>query len=225
MSKKKAKNPNPYAKPAPKKTPWAAIIAVCAAVVLLVVGGIALFGGKKPAETAETAETADLTVTHKIEIEVEGKGVIKADLYGKLAPITVDNFVKLAKAGFYDGLTFHRVISGFMIQGGDPSGNGTGGSGENIKGEFAANGVTNPLKHTRGVLSMARANAYDSASSQFFIMHQDASHLDGMYAAFGQVTEGIEIVDQICAETPVEDSNGTVAPANQPVITAIRVIE
>ena len=219
MSKKKAKNPNPYAKPAPKKTPWAAIIAVCAAVVLLVVGGIALFGGKKP------AETADLTVTHKIEIEVEGKGVIKADLYGKLAPITVDNFVKLAKAGFYDGLTFHRVMSGFMIQGGDPSGNGTGGSGENIKGEFAANGVTNPLKHTRGVLSMARANAYDSASSQFFIMHQDASHLDGMYAAFGQVTEGIEIVDQICAETPVEDSNGTVAPANQPVITAIRVIE
>ena len=222
MSKKKAKNPNPYAKPAPKKTPWAAIIAVCAAVVLLVVGGIALFGGKKP---AETAETADLTVTHRIEIEVEGKGVIKADLYGKLAPITVDNFVKLAKAGFYDGLTFHRVMSGFMIQGGDPSGNGTGGSGENIKGEFAANGVTNPLKHTRGVLSMARANAYDSASSQFFIMHQDASHLDGMYAAFGQVTEGIEIVDQICAETPVEDSNGTVAPANQPVITAIRVIE
>lgn len=219
MSKKKAKNPNPYAKPAPKKTPWAAIIAACAAVVLLVVGGIALFGGKKP------AETADLTVTHRIEIEVEGKGVIKADLYGKLAPITVDNFVKLAKAGFYDGLTFHRVISGFMIQGGDPSGNGTGGSGENIKGEFAANGVTNPLKHTRGVLSMARANAYDSASSQFFIMHQDASHLDGMYAAFGQVTEGIEIVDQICAETPVEDSNGTVAPANQPVITAIRVIE
>lgn len=219
MSKKKAKNPNPYAKPAPKKTPWAAIIAVCAAVVLLVVGGIALFGGKKP------TETADLTVTHRIEIEVEGKGVIKADLYGKLAPITVDNFVKLAKAGFYDGLTFHRVISGFMIQGGDPSGNGTGGSGENIKGEFAANGVTNPLKHTRGVLSMARANAYDSASSQFFIMHQDASHLDGMYAAFGQVTEGIEIVDQICAETPVEDSNGTVAPANQPVITAIRVIE
>lgn len=222
MSKKKAKNPNPYAKPAPKKTPWAAIIAACAAVVLLVVGGIALFGGKKP---TETAETADLTVTHRIEIEVEGKGVIKADLYGKLAPITVDNFVKLAKAGFYDGLTFHRVISGFMIQGGDPSGNGTGGSGENIKGEFAANGVTNPLKHTRGVLSMARANAYDSASSQFFIMHQDASHLDGMYAAFGQVTEGIEIVDQICAETPVEDSNGTVAPANQPVITAIRVIE
>ena len=160
-----------------------------------------------------------------VEIDVAGYGVITAELYPEHAPITVENFVKLAKAGFYDGLTFHRIISGFMIQGGDPRGNGTGGSEEKIKGEFSANGVNNPVTHERGVLSMARSSAFDSASSQFFIMHDAAPHLDGQYAAFGKVTSGMEIVDAICAQTPVQDWNGTVAKADQPVITSIRVVE
>ena len=132
-----------------------------------------------------------------ITIEMENGGIIKAELYPEIAPITVANFVKLTKEGFYDGLIFHRVIKGFMIQGGDPKGNGTGGPGHTIKGEFAANGVKNDLKHTRGVLSMARSAMPNSAGSQFFIMHQDAPHLDGQYAAFGKVTEGMEVVDEI----------------------------
>lgn len=128
---------------------------------------------------------------------MENGDVMKIELYPETAPITVANFTKLVKEGFYDGLIFHRVIPGFMIQGGDPTGTGMGGSKENIKGEFAANGVNNPLKHTRGVISMARAMNPDSASSQFFIMHRDAPHLDGSYAAFGKVVEGIEAVDRI----------------------------
>lgn len=132
-----------------------------------------------------------------VKIEMEGGGVISAELYPDLAPITVENFVSLAKKGFYNGLTFHRIVEGFVIQGGDPIGNGTGGSGKNIKGEFAANGVKNDLKHERGVLSMARAMAYDSASSQFFIMLDSAFYLDGQYAAFGRVTSGMEVVDTI----------------------------
>ena len=134
------------------------------------------------------------------------------------------NFVKLVNEGFYDGLTFHRIIDGFMIQGGDPKGNGTGGSAERIKGEFASNGVENPLQHVRGVISMARSSAPDSASSQFFIMHEDAPHLDGQYAAFGRVLSGMEVVDAICANTPVTDYNGSVAKVNQPVITSVKVI-
>ena len=177
--------------------------------------------------TTSAPVAADITekITHQAVIEVEGYGTITAVLYGEAAPITVANFVKLANEGFYDGLTFHRIISGFMIQGGDPKGNGTGGSGENIKGEFARNGVDNPIAHERGVLSMARSNAYDSASSQFFIMHRAAPHLDGSYAAFGCVTEGMEVVDAICASTPVTDGNGTVAKAHQPKIVSIRVTE
>ena len=135
----------------------------------------------------------------KAIIEVEKFGVIEVALNRVVAPISVDNFVKLAKSGFYNGLTFHRIIKGFMIQGGCPKGNGTGGPGYCIKGEFAANGVNNTLKHTRGVISMARAMDYDSAGSQFFIMHQDAPHLDGQYAAFGQVIKGIEVVDAIAS--------------------------
>ena len=136
----------------------------------------------------------------KIEIIVKDYGTMKAELYPETAPITVENFVKLASQGFYNGLTFHRVIPGFMIQGGCPDGTGMGGPGYHIKGEFASNGVANNLKHSRGVISMARAMDPDSAGSQFFIMHEDAPHLDGSYAAFGKVTEGIEIVDKI-AET------------------------
>ncbi len=134
-----------------------------------------------------------------IVITMENGGIIKAELDAAAAPITVQNFLDLAKSGFYDGLTFHRVIPGFMIQGGCPEGNGTGGPGHYIKGEFLANGVNNPIKHTRGVLSMARSGNPDSAGSQFFIMHADAPHLDGQYAAFGHVTEGIEVVDEIAA--------------------------
>jgi peptidyl-prolyl cis-trans isomerase B (cyclophilin B) len=164
-------------------------------------------------------------VTHNVVIEVEDYGTISAVLYGEAAPITVANFVKLANEGFYDGLTFHRIISGFMIQGGDPLGNGTGGSSETIKGEFFSNGVDNPIKHKRGVLSMARSADNNSASSQFFIMHDVAPWLDGSYASFGCVTEGIEVVDAICQKTPVLDSNGTVAKVNQPKIVSIRVTE
>lgn len=132
-----------------------------------------------------------------IVIEMENGKKIKLELYPEIAPISCENFEKLVKEGFYDGLTFHRVISGFMIQGGCPNGTGTGGPGWHIKGEFAANGVKNDLKHTRGVLSMARAQAPDSAGSQFFIMHEDAPYLDGQYAAFGKVVEGMDVVDEI----------------------------
>lgn len=157
-------------------------------------------------------------------ISIRDYGNITLELYPDIAPITVANFTKLVNDEFYDGLTFHRIISGFMIQGGDPNGNGTGGSSENIKGEFAANGVQNDLKHTRGVISMARSSMPDSASSQFFIMHQDAPHLDGSYAAFGKVISGMETVDAICEKVPVTDRNGTVMKNDQPVITSIRMI-
>lgn len=130
-------------------------------------------------------------------IEMENGKKIKLELYPEIAPISCENFEKLVKSGFYDRLTFHRVIPGFMIQGGCPKGNGTGGPGWNIKGEFSSNGVKNDLKHTRGVLSMARSMMPNSAGSQFFIMHEDAPHLDGQYAAFGKVVEGIEVVDEI----------------------------
>lgn len=132
-----------------------------------------------------------------IVIEMENGKQIKLELDHEAAPITAANFEKLVKEGFYDGLIFHRVIAGFMIQGGDPTGTGMGGAKENIKGEFAMNGWNNPLKHTRGVISMARSQMKDSASSQFFIMHEDAPHLDGSYAAFGKVTEGMDVVDEI----------------------------
>ena len=138
-----------------------------------------------------------LDTNPKIKMTVKGYGTIELELFPAVAPITVKNFLKLVQTGFYDGLTFHRVISGFMIQGGDPLGNGTGGSKEKIKGEFEQNGIVNPLMHTRGVISMARSMFPDSASSQFFIMHKDAPHLDGAYAAFGVVTSGIEVVDLI----------------------------
>lgn len=132
-----------------------------------------------------------------VVIEMENGKKIKIELYPDIAPISCENFEKLVKSGFYDGLTFHRVIPGFMIQGGCPKGTGTGGPGWTIKGEFSSNGVKNDLKHTRGVLSMARSMMPDSAGSQFFIMHEDAPHLDGQYAAFGKVIEGMEIVDEI----------------------------
>ncbi len=157
----------------------------------------------------------------KATIEMEGGGVITLSLDENVAPITVDNFTKLANDGYYNGLCFHRVIPGFMIQGGCPEGTGTGGPGYNIKGEFAQNGVDNTIKHLRGVISMARSGHPDSAGSQFFIMHDDAPHLDGSYAAFGQVTSGIEIVDEI-AEVKTDYSD---RPMVVPVIKTIKVEE
>ena len=154
-------------------------------------------------------------------IKVSKFGTIKVELYKDIAPITVDNFVKLANKGFYNGLTFHRIIKGFMIQGGCPKGNGTGGPGYQIKGEFLANGVNNPLKHTRGVISMARAMDPNSAGSQFFIMHKDAPHLDGQYAAFGKVIEGIEVVDAIASVR----TNFLDAPLEKVVIESINIEE
>lgn len=163
--------------------------------------------------------------TVKAEITVKDKGVIKLDLDADKAPITVENFVKLAENGFYDGLTFHRIIEGFMIQGGDPKGDGTGGSDETIKGEFSSNGVENDISHVRGVISMARSKAPDSASSQFFIVHKDSTFLDGNYAAFGRVTDGMDIVDDLAENTPiVPDSDGEVVSGEQPIIESIKII-
>ena len=185
-------------------------------------------------ETAETTEAAeenselDLAAAagkHHVEITVKDYGTINVELDGDAAPITVANFLDLAGNGFYDGLTFHRIISGFMIQGGDPLGTGMGGSEREIKGEFDSNGVKNPLSHTRGAISMARAQRKDSASSQFFIVHEDSTFLDGEYACFGYVTDGMDVVDAICEDTKVEDNNGTVAKENQPVIESIKVID
>ncbi len=164
--------------------------------------------------------------THTAVITVKDYGKITVELDADTAPITVSNFVNLVEDGFYDGLTFHRIMEGFMIQGGDPEGTGMGGSDEEIKGEFSANGVENNISHVRGVISMAR-NGYnfDSASSQFFIVHEDSEFLDGQYAAFGRVTEGMEVVDEIAKNTPVTDSNGTVEAQNQPVIESIKMVK
>ena len=163
--------------------------------------------------------------TYYADIVIADYGTITVELDGEAAPITVENFVSLAKDGFYDGLTFHRIMSGFMMQGGDPDGNGTGGSENKIKGEFSENGVKNNLSHTRGAISMARSRDMNSASSQFFIVHQDSTFLDGSYAAFGYVTEGIEVVDAICEAAQPIDNNGTIPAENQPVITSITIRE
>ncbi len=157
------------------------------------------------------------------EINIKDYGVIKLELDADSAPITVTNFVNLVNDKFYDGLTFHRIIDGFMIQGGDPLGNGTGGSEKTIKGEFKNNGVENNISHTRGTISMARSQANDSASSQFFIVQSDSTFLDGSYAGFGHITSGMEIVDKICKDTKTEDDNGTVKKENQPVIESIKI--
>ncbi len=184
----------------------------------------------KATETAEAtkkpeSKTTDTKGKHHAKIKVKDYGTIEVELDGDTAPITVANFVKLVNEKFYDGLTFHRIISGFMIQGGDPLGNGTGGSDETIKGEFSSNGVENNISHKRGVISMARSSDPDSASSQFFIMHQDSTYLDGEYAAFGKVTKGMKVVDKICEDATPTDGNGTIEKADQPVIESIRMVD
>jgi len=190
--------------------------------MLTLVFSFAACGSKSDTES-NASEVIDTTLKgkHYAVITVKDLGEIELELDADTAPITVQNFIDLAKDGFYDGLTFHRIIEDFMIQGGDPEGTGRGGSGTNIKGEFTANGVENNISHKRGVISMARAQNFDSASSQFFIVHEDSPHLDGQYAAFGHVTSGMEIVDKLAKNTPVEDINGTVKSENQPIIESI----
>ncbi len=210
----------------PNKALIAAGICVAAAVIAAVIFFVWKGTGKdsgagKQADAGGASQASGPVAT----ISVKDYGDIVVQLDEEAAPLTVENFVKLVKEGFYDGLTFHRIIDGFMIQGGDPLGNGTGGSDQTIKGEFSSNGVDNPISHKRGVISMARSNDPDSASSQFFIVQSDSTYLDGDYAGFGHVTSGMEIVDQICKDVPVQDDNGTVNAEDQPVIEKITLEE
>ena len=176
-------------------------------------------------QTGEGFQAESISGKHHVEITIADYGTVSVELDADVAPVSVANFLNLASDGFYDGLTFHRIMTGFMIQGGDPMGNGRGGYDTNIKGEFALNGVENNLSLTRGAISMARTSEYDSASSQFFIVHEDSTFLDGQYACFGYVTEGIEVVDAICEAVPAVDDNGTVEKENQPVIESVKVID
>lgn len=179
-----------------------------------------------PTDSEDDTDSQELLMgTHHATIEVENYGTITLELDADTAPITVTNFVNLANEGFYDSLTFHRIMSGFMMQGGDPKANGTGGSDEKIKGEFSSNGVENDISHLRGTISMARSKNNDSASSQFFIVHQDSTFLDGDYAAFGKVTDGMDVVDTICASAKPIDDNGTIPRDQQPVIKKITILD
>ena len=205
------------------------MICVLLCLLLCLMAGCSSSGGAQPAAQSsakpeEDANEAEETATGPIHatITMESGGVIELELYPELAPQSVRNFVYLARKGFYDGLTFHRIMKGFMIQGGDPAGTGTGSPGYTIKGEFSENGFTNDLKHTRGVLSMARRGEPDTAGSQFFIMHADNAGLDGKYAAFGKVLSGMDVVDEIAA-TPNSGDNGAVADENKPVIKTITI--
>jgi peptidyl-prolyl cis-trans isomerase B (cyclophilin B) len=182
-------------------------------------------GNKKPITNADVKEelSIDVTKVYYADIDIKDYGTITLKLEPQSAPITVNNFVELANKGFYDGLTFHRIIADFMMQGGDPQGTGMGGSDKEIVGEFTNNGYDNPLKHTRGAISMARSNDPNSASSQFFIVHQTSPHLDGSYAVFGYVTEGIDVVDAVCEDARPIDGNGSIARSEQPVITSVKI--
>ena len=180
-------------------------------------------GSSEDAVTLDVSKS--LTGTHDVEIKVKDYGTIDVQLDADTAPITVTNFIKLVQEDFYDGLTFHRIMDGFMIQGGDPLGNGTGGSDQTIKGEFKNNKVENNISHKRGVISMARSSDPDSASSQFFIVQTDSTFLDGDYAAFGEVTSGMDVVDAICKDAKPTDDNGTIPADQQPVIEYIKVLD
>lgn len=206
---------------------------------VLLITTLFLAGCGTPAETAEESAAPETEAAGteaaaaagsesnkpQVEIEIADYGTIKLELEPEQAPLSVANFTELANDGFYDGLTFHRIMKDFMMQGGDPQGDGSGGSDKTIKGEFTDNGVNNILSHTRGAVSMARSMDMDSASSQFFIVHQDSTFLDGQYAVFGYVTEGMEIVDEICESAAPVDDNGSIPAEEQPVITAVKVIE
>jgi peptidyl-prolyl cis-trans isomerase B (cyclophilin B) len=205
------------------------LLSICLAALLVLslagCGKTSVVGITTTSKAPAANEESQGVGTHHAEIEIQDYGTITVELDGDAAPITVQNFMDLANDGFYDGLTFHRIIAGFMMQGGDPNGNGTGGSENTIKGEFSANGVENTLSHTRGAISMARSQAYDSASSQFFICHADSTFLDGQYACFGYVTDGMDVVDAVCEAAQPTDDNGTIPADQQPVITAIRITD
>ena len=187
------------------------------AAMLAMLTALCLFGCE------EKVEPFNPDSTYYADIVIKDYGTITVKLDQSAAPVTVENFVKLARQGYYNGLTFHRIIEGFMMQGGAPTGNKK--QADSIVGEFSTNGYENPLKHTRGAISMARTNNPNSASSQFFIVHKDYPSLDGKYACFGYVTEGIEIVDRICEESQPTDGNGSIAKAQQPVIETINIRE
>lgn len=196
------------------------------AILFILVVGVIIILNQKINEKNNKKEMEEYLVgKYQVEIDVKDYGKISLELDADVAPITVTNFINLVNEKFYDGITFHRIIDGFMIQGGDPTGTGYSGSSKTIKGEFSANGVKNSISHVRGVISMARSDSYNSASSQFFIVHEDSTFLDGNYAAFGKVTNGMDVVDKIATSIKVEDGNGTVLKENQPVINTIRVIE
>ena len=241
MSKKKNKKSNPHSAPRPKAKPtqpsqksnplvWG--IGAIVVVAIVIIAAVVLT--QKPSTTSDAQASANPTattsadtytppaleedVTYTAKIDVKDYGTITVELDQSAAPITCANFVELAESGFYDGLTFHRIEPGFVIQGGDPNGDGTGGSQHDIVGEFAENGYENDLSHVRGTISMARANDPNSASSQFFIMHQDNTGLDGKYAAFGTVTDGMDVVDAICEDA----SNDTLS--EQPVINSVTIL-
>ena len=205
------------------------VLSICLAALLVLslagCGKTSVVGITTTSKTPAANEESQGVGTHHAEIDIQDYGTITVELDGDIAPITVQNFMDLANDGFYDGLTFHRIIAGFMMQGGDPNGNGTGGSENTIKGEFSANGVENPLSHIRGAISMARAQDMDSASSQFFICHADSTFLDGQYACFGYVTDGMDVVDAVCEAAQPTDDNGTIPADQQPVITEVRMID
>jgi len=195
--------------------------------ILLVVLMLVMFTacGSNSSSTSSTYTPAELDAdtTYFADIDIADYGMITVELDQKAAPITCANFVELAESGFYDGLTFHRIMAGFMMQGGDPNRNGTGGSENNIVGEFASNGYENNLSHTKGAISMARSQDPNSASSQFFICHADSDFLDGEYAVFGYVTEGIDVVDAVCTKAQPTDNNGSIPAEEQPVINSVKI--
>lgn len=250
MSKKKHKKSNPHSAPKPKAKPaptskwnqplvWG--IAAIVIMALLVVAAVLLLNKPTASSLAQTTDPASTPtptsttetynppaleddVTYTAKIDIQDYGTITVELDQEAAPITCANFVELAESGFYDGLTFHRIIEGSMMQGGDPEGTGYGGSEHNIVGEFSSNGYDNPLSHTRGAISMARSNDPNSASSQFFIVQQDATFWDGDYAVFGYVTDGMDVVDAVCEAAQPTDGNGTIPADQQPVITSITIL-
>ena len=214
MGQAKSKKNQKKAQPKKPLWPWLTAAGVCVAVL----AGVLIWALTSGGGSAESGK-------HHVAITVRDYGTITVELDADAAPITVQNFLDLAGSGFYDGLTFHRIIEGFMIQGGDPEGTGMGGSNKTIKGEFSANGVENPLSHTRGAISMARSSAMDSASSQFFIVQKDSTFLDGQYACFGYVTNGMDVVDAIAADAQPTDGNGTIPADQQPVIESVKVLD
>lgn len=214
MGQAKSKKNQKKAQPKKPLWPWLTAAGVCVAVL----AGVLIWALTSGGGSAESGK-------HHVAITVRDYGTITVELDADAAPITVQNFLDLADSGFYDGLTFHRIMEGFMIQGGDPEGTGMGGSDKTIKGEFSANGVENPLSHTRGAISMARSSAMDSASSQFFIVQKDSTFLDGQYACFGHVTDGMDVVDAIAADAQPTDGNGTIPADQQPVIESVKVLD